>query len=90
MTVRIEVTPEFEAIAVRLNGVLHLWIDRTKFLGLSSWIIEGRCQFFIEVVMEGGNITTDYDTREKWETVLAGIQSILQNRRIRNGEESTE
>lgn len=73
----IEVTPEFEAIAVRINGVLHLYIDRTKLLAVSSWVKTGRRQFFIEIVMAGGNVTTDYDTREKWTQILNGIEKVL-------------
>lgn len=74
---KIEVTPEFESIAIRIEGVLHLWIDRRKLLGVQSWVKTGRRQFFIEFGMEGGNITSDYDTREKWETILKGVEAVL-------------
>lgn len=78
----IEVTPEFEAIAIRIGGVLHLWIDRTKLLGVQSWIMDGRKQFFIEYLMEGGSFTADYDTREKWETILSKLDDALAKRRF--------
>lgn len=74
---QIEVTSEFEAIAIRIGGVLHLWIERPKLLAVSSWVMSGRKQFFIEFVMEGGTVTTDYDTREKWETILNQLQAVL-------------
>lgn len=77
MPSKIEVTPEFEAIAIRLNGVLHLWLDRKKLLGLQSWIMLGRRQYFIEFIMDGGNLTVDYDTREKWEAILKQIEPLL-------------
>lgn len=77
---QIEVTPEFEAIAIRVGGVLHLWIDRTKLLGVTSWIMAGRRQFFIEFAMQGGNVTTDYDTRDKWEAILKQIDAMLTGR----------
>lgn len=78
MTPSIEVAPEFEAIVVRIGGVLHLWIDRTKLLGVQSWVKVGKRQFYIEFSMEGGaTILADYDTREKWETILSGLQSVL-------------
>lgn len=83
---QIEVTPEFEAIAIRIGGVLHLWIDRTKLLGIGSWVMTGRKQFFIEFVMEGGTVTTDYDTREKWETILNGVEAVLHTSRVDPGE----
>lgn len=78
----IDVSPEFEGIAIRIGGVLHLWLDRTKLLGVTSWVMTGRRQFFIEFVMVGGTITTDYDTREKWETILRGLEAaVLTGRR---------
>lgn len=73
----IEVTPEFESIAIRIGGVLHLWFDRSKLLGVQSWVKTGRRQFFIELTMEGGVITSDYDTQEKWETILSQLQAVL-------------
>lgn len=78
----IEVTPEFEAVAIRIGGTLHLWLDRTKFLALNSWIMDGRKQFVIEYVMEGGSFTVDYDTREKWEMILHKLDAVLAARRF--------
>lgn len=82
MTGVIEVTPEFEGIAIRINGVLHLWFDQTKLLGITSWIMDGRKQFFIEFAMAGGSITVDYDSREKWETILARLDTLLAKERF--------
>ena len=73
----IEVTPEFESVAIRIGGVLHLWFDRTKLLGVQSWVKTGRRQFFIELTMDGGVITSDYDTEEKWKAILSQLQSVL-------------
>jgi len=78
----IEVTPEFEAIAIRIGGVLHAWIDRKRLLGVTSWIMDGRKQFFIEFVMEGHSFTVDYDTREKWEAILAKLDDVLAKKRF--------
>lgn len=80
----IEVTPEFEGIAVRIDGALHLWFDRRKLLGIQSWQSVGRCQFFIEITLEGGAITADYDSREKWMAILTGLEPIVLNRRERS------
>lgn len=77
MTPTIEVTPEFEAIVIRIGGIMHLWVDRTKLLGIQSWVMSGRRQFVIEFAMDGGTITTDYDTREKWEAILNGLHVLL-------------
>lgn len=76
-TPNIEVVPEFEAIIVRIGGVMHLWFERPKLLGVQSWVMVGKRQFFIELVMDGGSITTDYDSREKWEAILRGLESVL-------------
>lgn len=86
MTPTIEVTPEFEAVAIRIGGVLHLWLDRKKLLGVTSWIMDGRKQFCIEYIMEGGSVTADYDTREKWETILAKLDDVLAKKRFATSE----
>lgn len=74
---KIEVAPEFESIVIRIGGVLHLWIDRQRLLAVQSWVKTGRRQFFIEFVMEGGTVTSDYDSIAKWEAILAGMESVL-------------
>jgi hypothetical protein len=79
---QIEVTPEFEGIAIRIGGVLHLYLDRKKFLAVQAWIMDGRTQFFIEYIMEGGSFTADYDTREKWEAILNGLDAVLAKQRF--------
>jgi hypothetical protein len=78
----IEVTPEFEGIAIRIGGTLHLWLDRTKLLAVNSWIMDGRKQYVIEYVMKGGSFTADYDTREKWETILGKLDDALAKKRF--------
>jgi hypothetical protein len=88
--VEIEVTPEFEAIVIRIGGIMHLWIDRTKLLGVQSWVKTGRRQFFIEFAMESGCITSDYDTREKWEAILSQLQSVLLTGKIMLADGETE
>lgn len=79
---QIEVTPEFEGIAIRIGGVLHLYLDRKKFLAVHSWIMDGRKQFIIEYVMEGGSFISDYDARDKWEEILSGLDNVLAKKRF--------
>lgn len=76
MTVTVEVLPEYEAITVLFNGVLHLWIERPKLLGLQSWR-DHHGKHVIEFAMVGGSITAEYDSREKWLAVLAGLRGVL-------------
>lgn len=79
---KIEVTAEFEAVVVRIGGVLHIWLDRRKLLGISSWVMTGRRQYFIEFIMDGNTITTDYDSQEKWESILNQVESVLLTGRV--------
>lgn len=79
---QIEVTPEFEGIAIRIGGVLHLYLERKKFLAINSWIMDGRKQFVIEYIMEGGSFIADYDSREKWEEILSGLDNVLVRNRF--------
>lgn len=79
---QIEVTPEFEGIAIRIGGVLHLYLDRKKFLAVHSWIMDGRKQFIIEYVMDGGSFISDYDARDKWEAILNGLDDVLAKKRF--------
>lgn len=81
---KIEVTQEFEAIVIRINGALHLWLDRKNLRAINSWIMLGRRQWFIEYVMDGATFTTDYNVREKWEEILRQLEAVLLGEKVVN------
>lgn len=69
----IEVKVEYDAVRVLINDVLHLHFPRSKLLGVQSWVREPEGKFVIEYTMAGGTIESDYDSREKWLSVLAWL-----------------
>lgn len=67
----------FECISVHIDGLLHLWIERQKLLGMRSYIEDNGSLYGIVFAMDGGNIEVEYDTREKWEAVLKAVEPLL-------------
>ena len=65
------------SVKIYINDTLHIHFVREKFLGLSSWQYEKEAQggmYYIEIVLDGGNVTVDYDRRELWLGVLAELE----------------
>jgi len=67
----------FDQLKIRINDVLHLSLSLNKFVGLQSWQFESRQSYFIELTLEGGVITTEYDSFELWKQVLVELDSLL-------------
>lgn len=80
MAAEIKVIRTFNAIRVMFNGVLHLHIARDDLLGVQSWVRESQkpitC-WSIEYTLRGGVITCDYDSEEKWRTILDQMATAL-------------
>lgn len=74
---QVEATAGFECFTVRINGILHLWVDQAKLLGVRAYIEKNDSVFGIVFAMDGGNLETEYDTREKWEAVLKAVEPLL-------------
>ena len=74
-----KVTSQFTAASVKIyiNNILHIHFERSKFLGLSSWqyISEGGL-YYIEITLQGGIISTDYDQEVIWLTILAELDKL--------------
>lgn len=68
------------SVKVFVNDILHIHFARARFVGLSSWQYEkeGRKDqggmYYIEIVLDGGNVTVDYDRRDMWIGVLAELE----------------
>ena len=72
----ITVDLEYDAIKIRFNGALHLCIKRSKLLGVQSWTY-GDNNYSIEYSMEGKDILTEYDEKEKWLLILKKLDELL-------------
>lgn len=72
----IAVTAVFEAIEVRINGVLHLRVSR-PILAVQSWMQNRRSKFIIQYTLVGGEVTSEYDHQEHWLAILAGLEKTL-------------
>lgn len=78
---KIEVEVSHYNIVVRINGVTHLRLERRHYLGHQSWLDgNDRNKFVIEYTLVGGQITCDYDSREKWVTILDGLDRALEGK----------
>lgn len=64
------------AIRIYFGSVLHLYIDRSRLLGVQSWT-DGDHDFSIEYAMRGGSIVTEYSSRETWRAILTALDDVL-------------
>ena len=68
------------SVKIYVNDILHIHFIRALFVGLSSWQYEkeGKDEtngmYYIEVVLNGGNLVVDYDRRDMWLGVLAELE----------------
>jgi hypothetical protein len=65
------------SVKIYINDVLHIHFMRSRFAGLSSWQYEkegGHGMYYIEIVLDGGNVTVDYDRRDIWLGILAELE----------------
>ena len=65
------------SVKIYVNDVMHIHFVREKFAGLSSWQYEtegAAGMYYIEIVLDGGNVTVDYDRRDLWLGVLTELE----------------
>jgi hypothetical protein len=68
----------FNHLKVRFGDVTHFRIDMTKYIAHQSWREGyGNRKFVIEYATTGGLIACEYDSEEKWTTILAGLDAAL-------------
>jgi hypothetical protein len=70
------VTQDFDTIRIHIGDVLHLSISKPDLLGVHSWRFADR-NFSVEYVMRGGTLLTEYDTEEKWKSILSQLDKLL-------------
>lgn len=65
------------SVKIYINETLHIHFVRSRFAGLSSWQYEKESaggMYYIEIVLDGGNVTVDYDRRDLWLGVLSELE----------------
>jgi hypothetical protein len=73
---KIEVEISFFHLKIKFNGLVHLHINRSDFLGYQSWI-DGP-KYCIEFTMKNNSvILCEYDTMEKFRTILEQLDERL-------------
>lgn len=77
MACDIKVSAKFNMVYVHINGVMHLSFVRSRYLGIQSWRMSETNQFFIEITLDGGVIVSDYDSVEKWTSILSGLEDVI-------------
>lgn len=74
-----KITSKIQAASVKVfvNDILHIHFSRDRFVGLSSWQYETEGGlYYIEIVLDGGNVTVDYDKRDMWLGILAELEKL--------------
>lgn len=70
------------SVKIFINEILHVQFMRERFVGLSSWQYEkegspeGSGMYYIEIILDGGMVTVDYDRRDLWLGVLSELQKM--------------
>ena len=59
------------AIKIYFNGYIHVAIKQKDIKGFQSWIMgDENKKYCIEFYIDKVSILTEYDERDKWETIL--------------------
>ena len=73
-----QITSKIESASVKVyaNDILHIHFMRDQFVGLQSYQYGAEPMFYIEITLEGGVISCDYDQREMWINILAELDKV--------------
>jgi hypothetical protein len=71
-----EIIVSYESIKIRFGGLLHLHLQRPVY-AVQSWVQERQAKFTIQYTTGGGDVTSEYDDREKWEAILSQLDKVL-------------
>ena len=75
MTITVALT--FDRIVIYFDDVPHLSLQRDKLLGFQSWKDYGGKRYVIEWTLDGASISTEYDSAEKWASILQQVDALL-------------
>jgi hypothetical protein len=71
----VNVETTYETIRIYVNELIHVLIKRDEFVGIQSWG-DGGGKWCIAFYTKTGIITTEQDSREKWESILRALKNI--------------
>lgn len=69
---KIEAETTFNKFRVRINGVIQMSIER-NIDTFQSWITD-ESYYAIEVQVKGSTALYEYDSREKWESIIKKME----------------
>jgi hypothetical protein len=70
----IKVIRDFYSIRITINDLLHVHVKVDDLLAVHSWL---KPKPSIEYVLRGGSFVTEYDSREKLDMILCGLEGAL-------------
>lgn len=73
---KLEIEINHYDIRVMIEGLPCVYILRKEFVGFQSWN-DDESMFVVEFYTKTNKITTEWDTREKWEQVLKELNNKL-------------
>lgn len=56
-------------VCILISGIPHIKFMKDKYLGLTSWY-NSKTDFKIKIYLKGCTIMAEYDSVDKWKTVL--------------------
>jgi hypothetical protein len=71
MAVEFTLKLQDNALRIYCNGVPHVALRRSELIGFQAWKLGTDCiKYCIEFYTKTGDICCEYDTEEKWKTIL--------------------
>lgn len=71
-----EVIVSYESLKIRFGGVLHLHLQRPIY-AVQSWVQERQAKYTIQYTTAAGEVTSEYDERAKWQSILDQLDKLL-------------
>jgi hypothetical protein len=71
-----EVTVGYESVKIHFGSMLHLHLQRPIF-AVQSWVQERQGKYMIQYTTAGGDVTSEYDDKEKWGAILTALDRVL-------------
>lgn len=75
---RVVLTETYSCYALRIDGLLHLHLDKADYGALQSWVEAGGRNHCVEITLQSGAaVLLEYDNRPLWEEVLRAFDHVL-------------
>lgn len=72
---RVRVEQDFTVIRVFIDNLLHAYVIKSKFNGLSSYMQDGI--YYIEIVFDTKRLLLCHENRDLWEQILATLNEVI-------------